>query len=764
MFYAHSTENKDKADWHRLSDHLKKVGERAEEFASPMGKEVASMARAAGLLHDLGKYTKEFQQKLSGEEYRNIDHSTHGAKKALKRYERIGHLIAYTIAGHHCGLSDGSGEGKKRKVLSDRLEKKDLPELCSDWEKEIQLPNELSLPKSFNWREKYKFFQFAFLIRMIFSCLVDADFLDTEEFFFKSKNEKLKRGFDKGIIEKLSKKLDEYLSKLEEEGKGKHRDSNIIKYRREILHSVNEKINKEQGLFSLTVPTGGGKTLSSLSFALKHALKHGMKRVIYVAPFMSIIEQNATVFRKVFEGLGDAVVLEHHSSFMEKEMKESPDQYQSSAKLKLAMENWDCPVVATTAVQFFESLFSGRPSQCRKLHNIANSVVILDEAQALPLHVLRPCIESLKELSLNYHTSVILCTATQPALLEEDGFEDGFKNVNELASEPEEMFKRFKRVTAKYIGELKDNELVEEIATQNQVLCIVNIRFQARELFKEIKKKFPEEKGIFHLSTAMCARHRSTVLEEIREQLKKGLPCRLVATSLIEAGVDIDFPIVFREETGLDSVVQAAGRCNREGKRPSEKSLVKIFRFDFSKRKNIPIQTKQCADRTQRIFKKFQDDPIGLEAIKEYFKALFWQKELGDETELDAKSILKDLSKRDLESIPFETVEKNFRMIHNEYQRPVIINYKNEIDDILNKLEHTQYAASSAARKLQPYIAQVPRTVYNALSSARHLRLVAKEKFWDQFTLLESEHLYSDEYGLDWDDPSYIDAERSIIS
>ncbi len=754
-FYAHSTKEIDKSNWHLLGDHLNEVGKLAKQFAFSMGNEVARAAEMAGLLHDLGKYTEEFQQRLEGD-YHKVDHSTRGAKMACDLYEKMGYLIAYAIAGHHCGLADGSGKGGRRRVLKERLKEENLPALYPDWKKEIEVASKL-FPPNFK-RSKHEMFQCAFLIRMIFSCLVDADFLDTGKFFLKVDGKNSKRGFGEITIAKLSEKLDAYLAELVKQKENKNRD--ILNDRKKILESVNEKASKSPGLFSLTVPTGGGKTLSSLSFALKHALKHGLERIIYVAPYTSIIEQNAEVFRKVFKGC-ENIVLEHHSSFMNEENSRTPDQYQSSEKLKLAMENWDCPVIATTAVQFFESLFSGRPSMCRKLHNIANSVVILDEAQTIPLHVLRPCIEVLKELSLNYKTSIVLCTATQPALLEKDGFKEGFKDVVELAPEPKKMFERFKRVKIQNIGFKKDDELIKEIKNHEQVLCIVNSRLHARYLFKELKEQFCyEEEGIYHLTTAMCARHRYVVLNEIRNRLKKNESCRLVATSLIEAGVDIDFPLVFRAEAGLDSIAQAAGRCNREGKRPIEKSFVKVFSPDSSKWK-APLEIKQYANKAQSIFenKNFQNDLISLEAIKKYFTELFWQKDQGD-TELDGESILELLSHRKIEGIPFETVEKKFCMIKSDGQRPVIINYKGEIDELLKKIEYVP----SAARRFQPYTVQVPERAYNTMRQEGAIRLIAQEEFGDQFALLENNGLYSDDAGLDWSNPSYIKAENLIFS
>ncbi len=766
-FFAHSTEQTDKENWQPLKEHLENVASLAGEFALPMGQamgqEVVKMVKMAGLLHDIGKYTKEFQDRLSGDNIR-VNHSTRGAEIAIKKYgPNMGYFIAYAIAGHHAGLANGSGEGRRRGILEVRLSLnsiKKLPSLCNQWKNEISLDTALSCPGKFKWGN-HEMFQCAFLMRMIFSCLVDADFLDTEKFSLKVKKKVSKRRCGRVTFRELSEKLDIYLVELEKrQGKTKKSQA-ILDDRRKIREAVNENSKLEQGIFSLTVPTGGGKTLTSLSFALRHALQHGLNRVIYVAPFTSIIDQNADVFRKVFKDSDNNIVLPHHSSFISREDKGKPDQYQSFEKLKLAMENWDYPIVATTAVQFFESLFSGRTSMCRKLHNITNSVVILDEAQTIPLHLLRPCIEALKELSLNYRTSIVLCTATQPALKEEDGFKEGFKDIKELAPEPQNMFERFKRVTVRDIGDIKDDQLVDKIQGHKQVLCIVNSRPHATYLFEKIKENSPSEKnGIYHLTTAMCAEHRSVVLKKIRYCLKNHLTCRLVATSLIEAGVDIDFPFVLRAQCGLDSIAQAAGRCNREGERDIEESLVEVFSSDERNWK-IPHEIRQRIDSTKGIFgnDKFKNDFLGLDAIREYFNNLFWKK--GSE-KLDEEGILEDFSCSKRKSIPFEEVEKKFCMIKKNYQKPIIVNYQGKISDSLEKLKYDPYCYKFA-RKIQPYVIQIPEKSYNNLMGAGAIELVAQEKFGEQFALLANEKLYKDDRGLDWSNPSFIDACDLVI-
>jgi len=554
IYYAHSGNEPDKSDWQLLSDHLNKAGCVAAENARYF--DAVILAKNAGILHDLGKYADEFQKRLEGG--KRVDHATAGAKIAVKKWGHFGKLLAYVIAGHHAGLANGIDAGENRSTLDDRL-KKTIPELGKVWEEEIDLPDQLSFPPF-----KPTGFQTAFLIRMLFSCLVDADFLDTEIFYLKLKGEERKRG-NHPPLQKLQLALDSHLEDLRNKAVS-NSPGTVNDLRQDVLDYSRKQALLLPGLFSLTVPTGGGKTLTSMAFALDHAVKHQLRRVIYVIPFTSIIEQNANVFRDVFKGLGDDIVLEHHSAFDDGNFK---DREETKDKLKLAMENWDAPVVVTTAVQFFESLFADKTSKCRKLHNITGSVIILDEAQMLPLKLLRPTMAAIDELARNYKCSVVLCTATQPALLHPE-FHNGFKNVREIAPNPEELYNKLDRVTVRHIGAQTDEQLVEQILNNERILVIVNNRRHARALFDLIG----EDKSHYQLTTLMCAKHRRKILKEIREKLKNREPCKVISTSLIEAGVDVSFPRLMRAETGLDSVAQAAGRCTVKMKR--EKKTAKF--------------------------------------------------------------------------------------------------------------------------------------------------------------------------------------------
>ena len=751
-FYAHSGLLPDFADWQPLPEHLCGVGDLGERFASRFG--AGPMAGAAGRLHDLGKYTEKFQGRLTGDPTK-VDHATWGAVIACRRYPLLGQLLAYGIAGHHAGLANGVN-GEARSALKERLAPdylESLPPLLDLWREQITLPDKLDQPEGFTPNTERGMFQLALLTRMLFSCLVDADFIDTDNYYRRIKGEPARPIGAGPQLETLRQRLNAYLEQPRFQP-----TTDVKRLRGEILGHVRAQAERKPGLFSLTVPTGGGKTLSSLAFALDHAIRHGLRRIIYVIPFTSIIEQNAQVFREAFGDLGEDAVLEHHSAFIETPPpRDDPDRYQSTRKLRLAMENWDAPVVVTTAVQFFESLFSDRPSRCRKLHNIAGSVVILDEAQTLPQDLLRPCVALLDELALNYRSSIVLCTATQPALLADEGFKGGFKDVHELAPQPQTLYRQLKRVTARHIGTLSDEALADELRKRDQVLCIVNNRRHARQLFESIQ----QHEGARHLSTLMTARHRSAILAEVRQRLRDRLPCRLISTSLIEAGVDISLPTVLRAEAGLDSIAQAAGRCNREGLWPVEASELLVFATENPDWKP-PVELELFAAAFRSIERRFRDDLLSLDAVKAYFQELYFL--LGD-GKLDKESLLALLKSARHDSLPFETLAAKFRVIKTA-MRPVIIPFDwrsgepdPEVEAALRDLEYTL----GAARRLQTHLVQVPQKAYEALWQAHAIEPVAPEKYGEQFVRLTNGRLYNDLCGLQWDNAQWMDAERNIL-
>ena len=747
VYFAHTGEAPTRSDWHPLSHHLKGTATKAAGFLEATG--CGDFGYAAGLLHDLGKYSQEFQKRLAGDVQR-VDHSTAGAKVAINRYGAVaGKMLAFCIAGHHAGLADGSGE--QGSSLAQRLEK-EIPKLDPVWRDEIKL-NDLSRPNVIPRCPQTAGFSKAFFIRMLFSALVDADCLDTEAYYDGLRGETTPRGGYPSLSE-LRKRLDQHLQALKREAKA----TCVNNLRAEVLDHVRDQAESKPGVFTLTVPTGGGKTLTSLAFALDHAAHHNLARVIYVIPYMNIVEQTAMVFRRALRsGPGDEAdfVVEHHSSFDESRVSGR----EGAAKLRLAMQNWDAPIVVTTAVQFFESLFADRPSRCRKLHNVANSVVILDEAQTLPLRYLRPCVAALDELARNWRTTVVLCTATQPALTETDQFPDGFRNPRELAPNPHRLHRELRRTRITQAGTMSDSDLAERLRKTPQVLCIVNTRRHARELHEMLH----DTPGALHLSTLMCAVHRRERLNNVRERLGRGDPVRLVATSLVEAGVDLDFPEVWRAEAGLESIIQAAGRCNREGK--AEKGDVFVFRPDEVEGRRSPPEVGQLADSARSVMRSHQEDPSSLEAINAYFRMVYWRKTWED---LDYKNILRMVNERQGGlDFPFRAIAKEFRLIETSMV-PVIVPYASakeggeDVDGLLEELKNAE-RPGQIARKLQSYTVQVPAYARNALVQARAVAPVGEVRFGDQFMRLINTDLYQQDIGLNWDDPTFRKAEGLLI-
>lgn len=762
-YYAHSGQKSDRTDWQFLPDHLQSVAKIAYERATYFGG--SDWAHLAGLLHDLGKYSEAFQKRLNGSDQR-ADHSTAGAKLVVEHIGQVmGHQwgliakpLAFVIAGHHAGLANGVDDGHERSTLKQRMGAvfgADIPDLDPVWKSEVKLPQSLALPpiKPHSPPDKYLNFGLAFYTRMLFSCLIDADRIDTEN--HARYTARLKPLVSESpSVEVLQAQVSRYLDQLSAGAQ----TTEVNTLRQHILHHARLQATLAPGLFSLTVPTGGGKTLISLAFGLDHAVQHQRRRLIYVIPFTSIIEQTADVFRKAL-GEHHGAVLEHHSAFdrdrltgdIEKSNAFRKTDYRD--KLRLAMESWDTPIVVTTAVQFFESLFSDRPSQCRKLHNIAGSVIVLDEAQTLPLKLLRPAMAAIDELVLNYGCSVVLCTATQPALNASDAFHNGFKDVREIAPDPVLLFEKLRRTLIRSLGTQADEQLVAHLRSREQVLMIVNNRRHARVLFDAIS----DESGAYHLTTAMCAEHRSQKLAEIRQRLKDGLPCRLVATSLVEAGVDVDFPCVFRAEAGLDSVAQAAGRCNREGRRELNCSEVFVFQTPEWK---APPELAQLAAPMRSILRNHPGDVLAPAALKSYFQQVYSDQGSG----LDAQGILKMHRETKSFDFPFQNIAKAFRMI-DSHMLPIIVPFDKTAKDNLDQLRSLPENASVSgpSRKLQRYLVQVPEKAFGQLLKLGAVAPISPERYGSQFYELVAESLYSDIAGLNFSDPIALTAEASVF-
>lgn len=761
QFYAHSLKNEPLDKWEPLDQHQMAVAQICRANAEVFGwSEVAALA---GQLHDIGKLSAEFQAYIRGEKNSGGDHSTAGARIAAETYPGVlGRILAFIIAGHHAGLADGPDLLRRLDPAATRI-----PDY-SGWRAFLgSLPDMRALAPSASARGSGTAgFSTAFLIRMLFSCLVDADFIATERFYASARQEKADRGSDiqlKELRDRLQVRMGEMRAQ---------QAAPLNTLRNRVLDHALEKAVLEPGLFSLTVPTGGGKTLTSLSFALEHAVRHGLRRVIYVIPYTSIIEQTAQVFEQALGGR--EAILEHHASFDWDAAVAGDDEGRDGlAKLRRASENWDMPIVVTTAVQFFESLFANRTSRCRKLHNIAGSVVVLDEVQTLPLKLLRPCIAALNELACNYRTSVVLCTATQPALRKIDGgvldekrqpagFD--FGEERELAPDPKALYQRLKRVRVERLeAPAGDDVIAERFGVQERMLCIVNSRAHARDLFERIRH-LP---GAYHLTTLMCPRHRRGVLAEVRERLKDQQPVRLVATSLIEAGVDVDFPEVWRAATGLDSIAQAAGRCNREGR--LDEGRVVVFEPSEHTPPRSLVMNWQAA---QAVFRQHPDDPLGLAAVHLYFRELYWTKQPSalDGTKIDGKpGILAAISERaNSFEFPFASIADAFRMI-DQAMDPVIVPWQaNEKDDdaerLLARIAASERPLRDDLRRVQHYIVPVPKAVRADWLAQGVLREVHPDLGNALLRLESLDPTYDAATGLRLDAPAHRDAESNIIS
>jgi len=687
-----------------IYDHLCSSAELAADFADVFG--AGQEARRCGMLHDIGKYSAAFQRRIrgSGEQ---VDHSTAGAVEAWKLKDIP---AAFCVAGHHSGLPDGGTRLDEADNSTLRGRVRRSPgygiEDYSAYRREINVPCASPLPAALVRKREDAFF----FVRMLYSCLVDADWLDTEA-FMKS-GETGRSGFPP--LKQYGEKLGKYIRPwLDNPSRG------LGEKRSEILAAAIKSSSNEPGIFTLTAPTGSGKTVASMAFALGHAQKHDLRRIIYVIPYCSIIEQTQSVFGKIF---GEDNVVSHYSQATypsEEGLDECRD------KKYLASENWDAPIILTTAVQFFESLFSCGPSRCRKLHNIAGSVLIFDEAQMLPVPFLRPCVDAIARLVSSYRCSAVLCTATQPALgpLIERSLPGNI--TREICPQREKMYELFRRVKYEYAGVLSDSELAGRLSSQRQVLCVVNRRDQAQSVYKLLCRD-----GAFHLSTAMCPADRSAKLTEIRRRLKSGEVCRVVSTSLIEAGVDVDFPVVFRALAGLDSIIQSGGRCNREGVPGKLGGTVYIFESDRS----APEMLRQNISAAKYVLNSY-DDIASPEAVSAYFNELLYVEK--DDAALDAKGILALCADAEM---PYRKVDDAFHVIDST-QSSVYIPCKASLP-LLDKLERFG-PSRSLMRQLGRYSVGVYPPHFRDLLGAGALKQLTTDS-----AILKDESLYSDDTGL----------------
>ena len=721
--YAHTKGNDpDPGHWEGLEEHLLAVAERAGEFAEAF--QSREWGYLAGLWHDLGKYSEKFQAYLSSNsgleahlETRagKVDHSTAGAQHAAGRFGALGHLLAYCIAGHHGGMPDGVDREGSTKGLQDHLKKR--VESFDDAPSELLEQTPPTLPSlEVDADSRRRAFQASVFCRMIFSALVDADSLATEKFV---------RPELAAARPQIHPEPPELLRALDRFLDHKHAtspDTAVNCKRRAVLEACRSAAEVRPGLFSLTVPTGGGKTLSSLAFALTHAVRYGHRRVIYAIPFTSIIEQNADVFRRALGGAGARAVLEHHSNL-------EPAREEHWARL--ATENWDAPVIVTTNVQLFESLFDNRPSRCRKLHRIADSVVVLDEAQTLPVELLTSSLAILEELCRNYGCTVVLCTATQPAVVRRDDFPIGLPNVREITPDVMGLFADLKRTDVELVGLLSDDQLAERILEHEQALCVVNTRRHAAAVCELVA---PGGAGdCLHLSAQMCAEHRSDVLQLILRKLRRGDTCRVVSTQVVEAGVDVDFPVVFRAMAGLDSIAQAAGRCNREGH--LRQGRVVVFETDAGS----PHHVRQAAQDTREVSGPDQD-LLGPGTIQEFFRLHYWKRQ----DQWDRHGVMEcfSMASHGLHA-QFREAAHRYRIIRDE-QVPVIVAYGRRGRELVEELRRTRHPPGRGFdRRCQRYIVGLHQRDYDRL-----LQLGIVGIYHERFSVLEDMKAYDSSLGL----------------
>ena len=757
---AHRTEGGEEQS---LYDHVEGVALQIRRNLTEAGlKQLIPIGELLGRLHDAGKAQPAFQHYIRGESAAKAPHSAAGAllatsllyefsvELALKKFPRTSRLLAYAISGHHRGLHDYI-------ELRKELEKKEIKERCAKtkealpniklelqtWAKEHAEATETSLKELAKQVGATE--QAQALIRLLFSCLVDADFLDTEAFMDEERKERRQEATNGyAPLELLRDRLTKHMEGFSTEGK-------INQARRLFLNQCQEHGRTcPKGYYSLFLPTGGGKTLSSMAWALETALKHEAKRIIYIIPYTSIITQTAGIFRDIF---GQENVLEHHSdiSFSGGETSQEAERYE---RTRLLAENWDAPIIVTTNVQFFESLFSHKVSRSRKVHSIANSVVVFDEVQMFPTEFLHPMLRLLEDLRWIYGTQLLFCSATLPPF--DKDHSSSFKKVNDfhqlsediqpIVREDPELFKVFDRVI--YHLEEKEyttEELAEELAQYDSALCIVNSRRDASQLYQALLEEGKEAQDVIHLSRNMCSAHLKERIAEVRHRLKAGLPTLVISTQLIEAGVDIDLPIVYRAMSGLDSIVQAGGRCNREGKRPTP-GEVYVFSLSDGGKAFGAIAHGQNATRFLLDNNKERTRPsIPLELIEAYYDRYYASIESFDTKDIAESLYDEDEAKR--WRFHFQQASEDFQLIDN-VDRDLFVPYGKGKGLIEGLQKHTLYLNHRTMRELQQYHVAISKWRYEELEEARLLSEIVVDRDTGRSILVLAPQGYDEALGV----------------
>lgn len=654
--------------WHLLDEHLRAVARATRTFADRF--ECGDLGYRLGIAHDLAKADPVFQMYLQACSSGKVSKKCpHAAPSAAAAKDLLGSAVLPVI-GHHAGMpdlcdaktkldgADSGSVGHARELLAQVAPGLEgLPEL-PEWARASNLSSEM-------------------MLRMAFSCLIDADYLDTENHFHP--HLKIHRGKFFSIKNYLGL-LESHLSTFVE------RKGGVNEVRDEIQKACFMTATKPRGAFRLTVPTGGGKTLSGLGFALSHAEHHGMDRVIVAIPYTSIIDQTAGVYQSVF---GEENVLEHHSAL---ELDEEEEQDDRALRRRLNIQNWDCPLIVTTTVQLFESLLHNRPAQARKLHNIVNSVIVLDEVQALPPKCLKPILDVLNELVSNYRCSVVFCTATQ---LDYSVVDDRLlKDATEIVPEYRRHFEILKRVKYEVINEpWSVARIARELGNEEQVLAVFNTRKDALAVGRAVDKA----ESVLHLSTLLCGHHRKQVIDLVKERIKKKEAVRLISTQVVEAGVDLDFPVVYRDVGPLDRIIQVAGRCNREGK------------LDFGRCVIFPLESggspqgvyAEAIRETKKLLKEYGERLEDPQALSEFSRGVFAYTDLGE-----------DIQKMRAE-MRYRSVARSFNLIENDTVPLIVSSYQGA--DVMREIETWNDQPKGWFKRVGAYTVNVFQSTCNSL-------------------------------------------------
>jgi len=713
--------------------HLKNVAAIASDFSAEIFKPIA---HETGMLHDIGKYSAAFQRRLQGSAER-FEHSTCGALECVryapnprKRIEQyfIAYMMAYCIAGHHTGLPDGgtaADDPDNDNTLQSRLKRKDRyygsATSYSAYEDEVTVnipcaeavTDELICSANDNTEfiEKY-----AFFTRYIFSCLTDADFLDTERFCMSSNIDRHLSADFSEVQKRLAAKFSTFTA-----------DTPLKQARTRLQAQALENTGVSDGISILNMPTGSGKTLCSLNLALKKLLdsKGSKKRIIYVIPYTSIIEQTAEQFEEIFGDCCD--ILQHHSNYC---VDDGNSDFETAQKLRLASENWDSPFVITTSVRFFESLYHYRGSALRRLHNVGDSIIIFDEVHLLPTEMLQPCLRAIGYITKYLNSEAILLSATMPdytALFSE--ILPG-RHVHELLPDKSD-FECFKKCQYISLGKTDLESVAEKTTQYTSSLIVVNKKRTAREVYEMLSG----EK--YHLSTYMTPSHRSYVIRNIRQALSENRRVTVVSTSLIEAGVDLDFEAVFRQCAGLDNILQTGGRCNREGRRDS--GDVYIFETD----ERLPRNLQLPANIVKGLLRQYEDIS-SLQCIEEYYRRLFGR----NKEKILENSIAKfDGKTQSLHSIPFRSYAESFEFIKDNTVG-IVIPHCSEAEELVDRLKSGD---RSVLRRLQKYTVALRRHEFDSA-----LKYGIISDFGTGIFILSDTNCYSMETGFDTDRPNDI--------